>query len=79
MKALDNAPSISVPVLAIENSADDAVPQPHTRQFFDAVGSTDKSFALIKGANHYYAGQPDQLAQVVALTLGWLRERNLAS
>jgi len=40
-RALHNAPSISVPLLAIENTADDAVPQPHTKMFFDAAGSAD--------------------------------------
>ena len=78
VKALGNAPDITVPVLAIENSADDAVPQPHTRLFLDAVASADKRFALIKGADHYYAGQPRELAEVVDLTIDWLRERRLA-
>lgn len=77
VKALDNAPSITVPLLVIENSADDAVPQPHTRLFHDAVASVDKHYTLIKGANHYYAGQPDELAEAVALTMDWMAARNL--
>lgn len=76
-KALDNAPSISVPLLAIENSADDAVPQPHTRRFFDAVGSADKTMTVIKGADHYYAGQPRELDQAVTTVIAWLRARRL--
>ena len=76
-KALDNIPNVTVPLLVIENSADDAVPQPHSQLVFDAAGSTDKTFHLAKGANHYYAGQPDELDAVVDLTIGWLRERSL--
>ena len=59
------ARQITVPVLAIENTADDAVPQLHTGRFFDACPSTDKSMYVAKGANHYYAGQDDLLQDVV--------------
>lgn len=76
-KALDNAPSITVPLLAIENTADDAVPQPDTRRFLDAAGSTDKQLAVLQGANHYYIGQPDKMKEVLDLTIDWLRERGL--
>jgi pimeloyl-ACP methyl ester carboxylesterase len=76
-RALHNAPSITVPLLAIENDADDAVPQPHTRMFFDAAGSADKQMARIAKADHYYAGQPEELGQAVEIVLGWLRERKL--
>jgi pimeloyl-ACP methyl ester carboxylesterase len=76
-RALNNAPSISVPLLAIENSADDAVPQPHTRMFLEAAGSLDKTMKVIQGADHYYAGQPAELKQAVSIIIDWLRERNL--
>ena len=72
-----NAAGISVPLLAIENSADDAVPQPHTGAIFDAAGTADKEYRVIKGATHYYLDQPEQMAEAIELTLGWLRERNL--
>lgn len=76
-KALDNAPQITVPLLAIENSADDAVPQPHTRLFHDAVSSVDKQFGMIHGANHYYSDQSAELGQAVTMVQSWLRARNL--
>ena len=76
-RALVNAPDISVPLLAIENSADDAVPQPHTRLFFDAVGSSSKRFVRIEGADHYYANQPAELDEAVGVTIDWLRENRL--
>ncbi len=69
---------ISAPLLVIENSADDAVPQPHSRMIFDAASSADKSFAVIRGATHYYAGQPAQLAEANALVRDWLDQRAMA-
>ena len=71
------ARQISVPLLAIENSADDAVPQPHTGSIFQAAGSTDKTMRVIKGATHYYAGQPDKLAEAISLVRDWLKARDL--
>jgi len=68
---------IKAPLLVIENSADDAVPQPHCREIYDAAVSLDKSFAVIGGASHYYAGQPDKLEAVTRLTWDWLQRRAL--
>jgi pimeloyl-ACP methyl ester carboxylesterase len=71
------ARAISVPLLAIENSADDAVPQPHARVIHDAAASTDKTFRVIKGATHYYQGQPQLLKQAVELCVGWMDKQRL--
>ena len=72
-----NIVRVRVPLLAIENSADDAVPQPHVRRVHDASPAAVKRYELIKGANHYYADQPDLLRDAVGRTVGWLRENNL--
>ena len=71
------ARAISVPLLAIENSADDAVPQPHARIIHDAAASRDKTLRVIKGATHYYQGQPELLKQAVELCVGWMGKQNL--
>jgi pimeloyl-ACP methyl ester carboxylesterase len=71
------AASITVPLLAIENSADDAVPQPHARIIHDAAASRDKTFRVIPGATHYYQGQPELLGEAVDTCLGWMREQRL--
>ena len=71
------ARAISVPLLAIENSADDAVPQPHPRIIHDAAASRDKTFKVIKGATHYYQGQPELLQQAVELCVGWMDKQRL--
>lgn len=77
VNALKDAPRISVPFLAIENSADDSVPQPHTQQVFDRVPSADKTMTVVKGANHYYVNQPQHLAASLDLCIDWLAARNL--
>jgi len=71
------APNITVPVYAIENTADDAVPQPHVTTLLDACSSKDKTLEVIKGANHYYAGQEQQLSDATDNIISWLRDRNL--
>ena len=71
------AASVTVPLLAIENSADDAVPQPHARIIHDAAASGDKTFKVIKGATHYYQGQPELLKQAVELCVGWMDKQRL--
>ncbi len=68
---------VGAPLLVIENTADDAVPQPHSRRLFDAGGSSDKQFVEIKGATHYYAGQPKLLAEAALLARDWLAARGL--
>jgi hypothetical protein len=74
-----NIAQVRVPLLAIENSADDAVPQPHVGRVFQASPAAVKNYLLVEGANHYYAGQPDLLAQVVSEACGWLQRNNLAT
>jgi pimeloyl-ACP methyl ester carboxylesterase len=71
------AASVTVPLLAVENSADDAVPQPHARIIHDAAASHDKTFRVIKGATHYYQGQPELLKQAVDLCVGWMDKQRL--
>jgi alpha-beta hydrolase superfamily lysophospholipase len=71
------AARVTVPFLAIENGADDAVPQPHTGLIFRAAASADKTLRVIEGATHYYAGQPAQLAEAVRVCRDWLDARGL--
>jgi pimeloyl-ACP methyl ester carboxylesterase len=74
---LEGAKRIRAPLLVIENSADDAAPQTHPKMLFDAAGSPDKTFKVIKGATHYYAGQPELLKEATALIRSWLIRRKL--
>jgi pimeloyl-ACP methyl ester carboxylesterase len=69
--------AISVPFLAIENSADDGAPPSHMREVFAACASADKRHLVMAGANHYYAGQPELLARTSAVTREFLQARDL--
>lgn len=75
--AVAAAQVVQVPLLVIENSADDAAPASHPREVFDASRSPDKSYHIIKGATHYYAGQPKELEEATRLVLDWLSSRGL--
>ena len=72
------AAGISVPMLSIEHTADDAVPQPHTHRIHTASASRDKTMVAIQGANHYFVGQTALLDQAVKLCTDWMRDRHLA-
>lgn len=72
-----SAANIAVPFLAIENSADDAVPQSHTGRIYRAAASQDKTMHVIKGATHYYAGQPELLREAMDTCFDWMAARGL--
>jgi hypothetical protein len=73
-----NITGVHVPLLAIENSADDAVPKSHVSAVYEASPSAVKDYMYIKGANHYYADQPQLLAEAVHGSMDWLRRHDLA-
>lgn len=77
--ALVAARDVTVPVLVIGNSADDACTPSHTRRLFDAVAHDDKELHEIAGATHYYAGpdQRRQLGEATDLICGWLERHGL--
>lgn len=65
-------PRISVPVLVIGNSADDACTPSHTQRLYDCVAQVPRELRFIAGATHYYAFQPDKLAEATAAVIDWL-------
>lgn len=71
------AGDISVPVLVIENSADDGCTPSHAARIFAGVGHDDKELHVVKGATHYYIGQPDKVAEAVGIVAGWLKKKKL--
>jgi pimeloyl-ACP methyl ester carboxylesterase len=54
--AIASGSRISVPVLVIGNSADDACTPSHTQRLYDAVTHEQKHLHVVKGATHYYTG-----------------------
>ncbi|MCC6474817.1 MAG: alpha/beta hydrolase [Burkholderiales bacterium] len=71
------AASVAAPMLLIENSADDAVPQPDVGLIHAAAASRDKTMRVIRGATHYYQGQPELLEEAVAMSIDWMQARRL--
>jgi pimeloyl-ACP methyl ester carboxylesterase len=71
------AASIKTPLLVMENSADEACPASDPKEIFANAGSPDKTMQIIKGAKHYYQGQPELLERVTSMTLDWLASRKL--
>lgn len=72
--AIASGGRISVPVLVIGNTADDACTPSHTTRLFDAVGHDRKHLHMVQGATHYYTG-PDgraHLGEAVEVIGGFL-------
>jgi pimeloyl-ACP methyl ester carboxylesterase len=77
-KGPQNASRIcNVPVLQIENEADDAVPATHNPAIRAALAAPDQEFVRLEGATHYYLGQPELLRQCIDTVLDWSRRKNL--
>ncbi len=71
-KGPKNAANIRhVPVLQIENLADDAVPATHNSIIREALATSDKEYVRIEGATHYYLNQPEQLQQCISALVSW--------
>ncbi|MGW1546872.1 hypothetical protein [Streptomyces sp. NPDC002346] len=72
--AVDAAARVSVPVLLLENSRDDACPPAHPRAIHEAITHENKQLSVIEGANHYYSGQKEHLQSAVDHIGGWLTQ-----
>lgn len=71
------AGDISVPVLVIDNSADDACTPSHANRIFAGVTHNNKERHTIQGATHYYIGQPGKMGEAVDLVVDWLGRKNM--
>ncbi|EJL34239.1 putative hydrolase of the alpha/beta-hydrolase [Caulobacter sp. AP07] len=70
-----NGANVSCPALVVSNTADLACTPSHARRLFEALGSADKRYAEIQGADHYYIERPDLLPQATATVVDWLEAR----
>ena len=75
---IKNAQNVTCPVLVIGNTADNACTPSHTHRLFEAVGHKDKELREIKGATHYYAGQPKHCAEAIDVCTEWLVRKGLS-
>ena len=72
-----NGAGVSCPTLTINNTADLACTPSHARRLFEALGSKDKTYVDIEGADHYYMERPDLLPTAVKTVTDWLDARGL--
>lgn len=66
---------VSVPLLVVENGADDAVPTSHPAEVFATATMRDKQLMRIDGATHYYRDQPEKCAEAVQRISRWIGDR----
>jgi len=69
-------PQVTIPALVIGNGADDACPPSHTDAIFASLGGP-KEQHIIRGANHYYLGQREQLLEAIEICIEWMQRCNL--
>ncbi len=74
--ALVAAADVTVPVLVVGNTADDACTPSHTSRLFEAVPHGDKRFHEVVGATHYYTGQDGRahLTEAIETVDGFLAD-----
>jgi alpha-beta hydrolase superfamily lysophospholipase len=70
------AKEITIPTIVIGNTADDGITPSHTNSLFEAIGHEDKEIHWIKGANHYYFGQPEKSLESASLCTNWLKNHD---
>jgi pimeloyl-ACP methyl ester carboxylesterase len=70
-------PRITVPVLVMGNSADDACTPSHTERLFACVSHVQPARHIVSGATHYYAGQPDKLGEATSVIKNWLSSADI--
>jgi pimeloyl-ACP methyl ester carboxylesterase len=72
-----NAASLDVPALVVGNGADEVCTPSHLDRLHAAIPHDRKRRVTIPGARHYYAGQPEELADCVAHCGAWLEDHGL--
>lgn len=73
LSAPRHLPRVSVPVLVIHGSADQAVLPSHHQEILGAVDPARSTSHVVKGAGHYFSGQPDLLAEACDVAADWVR------
>jgi dienelactone hydrolase len=66
------AAKLRTPLLVIENSADDACTPSHAARLMEAAKHAPTTHHVVKGANHYYFGQPELSKHAAQLAKTWL-------
>ncbi len=70
-------PTVEAPVGVVSPTADPLVLPHMGQQMFDAAAKAPRELMVIKGANHYFEGQPDVLGEALDALAAWI-ERSTA-
>ena len=65
-----NLPAVTVPTLVVHPTADTEIRLHQARELVDVSGSTDVTYAELKGAPHYLEGHRREALELV---VDWLR------
>lgn len=68
---------VSVPVLVVYGTGDNACFPSHARSLYDAVRHEQKEIIAVRGAGHYFQGRPDLMRETAERILGWLRRHDM--
>jgi pimeloyl-ACP methyl ester carboxylesterase len=55
--AIESGSKVTVPVLVVGNTADDACTPSHTTRLYECVSHDRKQMHMVQGATHYYTGE----------------------
>lgn len=69
------AARIRTPMLVVENSADDACTPSHAQRLMQAASHCPQTHHVVKGANHYYFGQPQLVQQAAGIVQDWIEQQ----
>jgi pimeloyl-ACP methyl ester carboxylesterase len=72
--ALRWLPTIAVPVMVVQGTADPVVVPQMAQQMYDAATNAPRQLELVKGATHYFEGQADVLASTLDTVADWIRQ-----
>ncbi|MCF7547474.1 hypothetical protein [Pseudonocardia sp. WMMC193] len=67
-------PHVSAPVQVVYGSADTAAFPSHASAMFDAITHDRRELTVIKGADHYFRGQPELAREMCEHIVRWARE-----
>jgi alpha-beta hydrolase superfamily lysophospholipase len=68
---------VSVPVLVMYGTADQACFRSDALSLYEAVRHSDRKLVALEKADHYFTGRPDLLEQAVDTLTAWLAEHDL--
>ncbi|WP_392544246.1 alpha/beta fold hydrolase [Oryzobacter telluris] len=75
--ALKNLPEVSVPVLVVYGSADNAAFPSDAHEMFAAARHEGSAIVEVAGADHYFLGRPDLLDEACTAIVRWLDDRGI--